>query len=180
MKQKLIMSLGLLLLVFCMQAQPTTEPQTDEISVINEENGQDDWQNVTSCSNDKTVDFNEKIANIKEKDARGFGITIIAMTVVFCALFLFFIIGKTIDSTAFSLSLLRIMRKLGVTKGQARGIAGQSGEVYAAIAIAIYEATECHDEENTILTIKNAARHYSPWSSKIYTLREMPVRKLRS
>ena len=53
----------------------------------------------------------------------------------------------------------------------------EEGEVYAAIAMAIHEITESeHDEENTILTIKNVDRSYSPWSSKIYTLREIPRR----
>ena len=52
-----------------------------------------------------------------------------------------------------------------------------NGEVSAAIAMAIYETMESeHDDENTILTIKNVDRNYSPWSSKIYTLRELPRR----
>ncbi|MDR1683654.1 MAG: lamin tail domain-containing protein, partial [Candidatus Symbiothrix sp.] len=65
----------------------------------------------------------------------------------------------------------------GVSKEQAKNITEQSGDVFAAIAMAIYEATELHDEEHTILTIKNAARHYSPWNSKIYTLREIPNKR---
>ena len=53
----------------------------------------------------------------------------------------------------------------------------EKGEVYAAIAMAIHEITESeHDEENAVLTIKNIDRSYSPWSSKIYTLREIPRR----
>ena len=57
------------------------------------------------------------------------------------------------------------------------GITEQSSAVYAAIAMAIYEATELHDDEQTILTIKNTARRCLPWNSKIYTLRELPNRK---
>jgi hypothetical protein len=66
------------------------------------------------------------------------------------------------------------MKIHGMSKEQAKGITKQSGEIYAAIAMAIYEATELHDDENAILTIKSTVRNYSPWSSKIYTLREMP------
>jgi hypothetical protein len=69
------------------------------------------------------------------------------------------------------------MKASGVSKEEARGIIQTSGDIYAAIAMAIYEATELHDEENTILTIKKTARSYSPWNSKIYTLRETPVKK---
>jgi len=52
-----------------------------------------------------------------------------------------------------------------------------SGEVYAAIAMALHEMNgDEHDYENTVLTIKSIDRSYSPWSSKIYTLREIPRR----
>ena len=47
--------------------------------------------------------------------------------------------------------------------------------VIAAIAAAIYEATEdIHDIEPTVLTIDKVAHKYSPWSSKIHSIREMP------
>lgn len=50
-----------------------------------------------------------------------------------------------------------------------------SGEVSAAIASAIYlHFAESHDIENTVLTIKKIQRPYSPWSSKLYGLREVP------
>ncbi len=55
--------------------------------------------------------------------------------------------------------------------------APESGEVYAAIAMALYEiGEEAHDEENAVLTIRNTDRNYSPWSSKIFTLRKLPRR----
>ena len=50
----------------------------------------------------------------------------------------------------------------------------KSGEVYAAITMALYEVTELHDEEDTVLTIKDTERSYSPWSSKIFSMREIP------
>ena len=44
-----------------------------------------------------------------------------------------------------------------------------TGEVVAAISTAIHlYLNEQHDEENPILTIKQAKKSYSPWSSKIY------------
>ena len=52
-----------------------------------------------------------------------------------------------------------------------------SAEVFAAIAMAFHlykEDNEIHDFENTILTIHKESKSYSPWSSKIYTLRETP------
>ena len=45
------------------------------------------------------------------------------------------------------------------------------GEVSAAIAMALSNYfDELHDQETTILTIKNATKSYSPWSSKIYNV----------
>ena len=46
-----------------------------------------------------------------------------------------------------------------------------SGEVTAAIAMAIYLSQELHDEESDVLTIRRISRTYSPWSSKIYGMR---------
>jgi len=46
-----------------------------------------------------------------------------------------------------------------------------SGEVTAAIAMAIFLNRDLHDEESDILTIKKISRDYSPWSSKIYGMR---------
>ncbi|WP_372756091.1 OadG family protein [Mariniflexile sp.] len=45
-----------------------------------------------------------------------------------------------------------------------------TGEIAAAISVAIhlYLNTQ-HDHENAILTIKQARKMYSPWSSKIYS-----------
>jgi hypothetical protein len=50
-----------------------------------------------------------------------------------------------------------------------------SGEVNAAIAMTLHlYQSELHDYENTVLTIQKVSRTYSPWSSKIYTLRKTP------
>lgn len=47
--------------------------------------------------------------------------------------------------------------------------------VYAAISLALHlYQKEIHDFENTVITIKKAVRPYSPWSSKIYGIRQMP------
>ncbi|MDE6651203.1 MAG: OadG family protein, partial [Paramuribaculum sp.] len=51
-----------------------------------------------------------------------------------------------------------------------------SGEEIAAIVMALHEHLDAHDQENTILTINKVKKAYSPWSSKIYGLREVPRR----
>ena len=116
----------------------------------------------------------EKINNFKNNDSMGFGMGIIAIGVVFLGLIGLYVLFNLVGSWGISLIHKRAMKTYGMSKEEAKGIARQSGEIYAAIAMAIYEATELHDDENTILTIKNTVRNYSPWSSKIYTLRETP------
>lgn len=47
-----------------------------------------------------------------------------------------------------------------------------SGEETAAIAMALHlYLDELHDQESGVLTIKRISRAYSPWSSKIYAVR---------
>jgi hypothetical protein len=47
-----------------------------------------------------------------------------------------------------------------------------SGEATAAIAMALHlYLDEIHDRESGVLTIKKISKAYSPWSSKIYTVR---------
>jgi Na+-transporting methylmalonyl-CoA/oxaloacetate decarboxylase gamma subunit len=135
------------------------------------------FEKVTPSSNNKILDTNEKIEKFKVNDKRGTGMTMTAMGVVFVGLITLYLLFKLVGNIAVNLSHRRVMKAAGISKEAAKGIAEQSGDVFAAIAMAIYEATELHDEENTILTIKNTARNYSPWSSKIYTLREIPNKK---
>ncbi|GBU08206.1 hypothetical protein AwDysgo_15370 [Bacteroidales bacterium] len=135
------------------------------------------YDKVTPNTNNVTLDTNEKVENFKENDAKGFGMTLTAMAVVFSALVLLFLIFKGIGKTAVSLSRRRAMKSQGVSHSQAQGMANESGEIFAAIAMAIHEITEdLHDDESSVLTIQNVARNYSPWSSKIYSLRELPKR----
>lgn len=48
-----------------------------------------------------------------------------------------------------------------------------SGEVSAAISMALYYyLNEQHDAESGVMTIKAVSKKYSPWSSKIYGMRQ--------
>lgn len=50
-------------------------------------------------------------------------------------------------------------------------------EVAAVIGLALdIYLKDIHDYENTIITMQKVMRPYSPWSSKIYNLREIPMR----
>lgn len=50
----------------------------------------------------------------------------------------------------------------------------QEGEVNAAIAMALYQYfNELHDVESGVVTIKRVSRLYSPWSSKLYNMKNL-------
>ena len=105
-------------------------------------------------------------------DPSGVGMVVIAMSVVFFALAMLFlayrIIGKFFHAKT-------TKSTLGITVAKDQSEAQLSGEINAAIAMALYlYQVELHDEENTVLTIKKVSKAYSPWSSKIYTLRKNP------
>lgn len=51
-------------------------------------------------------------------------------------------------------------------------------DISAAISTALYlYFSELHDEESAVLTIKKISKRYSPWSSKIYSTQNYPVKK---
>lgn len=130
---------------------------------------------VTPSTNNQTLNSNAKMEKFEEHDSVGIGMSISAMGVVFCGLILLFIAFKIAGKIAVNLSNRNAMRAKGINKNEAKELSQAPGEVYAAISMALHEVqNEAHDIEETVLTINRVKRSYSPWSSKIYTLRETP------
>lgn len=106
----------------------------------------------------------------------GIGMTITGMAVVFASLVFLYIIFNYLSS------ILKLKSKFtkktpekSHTETGAQSDDDMSAETNAAIAMALYLYTqELHDAENTVLTINKVSRSYSPWSSKIYGLRQHP------
>jgi len=107
-------------------------------------------------------------------DPSGIGMAIVAMSVVFTALILLYIVFKN-TRRFYSINLKKLFSSKEHGEDEQFIEGDISGEVNAAIAMAIdlYKG-ELHDYEETVLTIKKVARTYSPWSSKIYGLRNFP------
>lgn len=150
--------------------------QKPDISYGRVIDGQEEWTQltkVTPSTNNLTLDSNEKIENFKRNDELGIGMTITAMAVVFLGLLLLYLIFKQVGKAAIAASK-RNAQKAGAPVN-ASAPDEVSGEVFAAIATALYEMSDDnHDIEHTVLTIRKVRRAYSPWSSKIYSLRETP------
>lgn len=152
--------------------------QRADVSYGRAEDGVSGWAQlpkVTPSTNNMTLDRNEKIENFKKNDSIGLGMTMTAMAVVFLGLILLYLVFKQVGKLSVSMSHRRSAAAGGVTVAAAAGSGDISGEVLAAIGAALYELEEdVHDMENTVLTIQKVTRNYSPWSSKIYGLRELP------
>jgi len=142
--------------------------------------GEKEWAQltkVTPSTNNLTLDSNEKIDNFKQNDSFGIGMTVSAMAVTFMGLLLLYLIFKQVGKISIAASKRNAKKaKTGAINAENDDLAGEeAGEVFAAIATALYEVTEdVHDLENTVLTIHKVTRNYSPWSSKLYGLREIP------
>lgn len=102
--------------------------------------------------------------------SEGYVILLSGLLIVFCALLTLSMFFK------FGLPVMLYIYKI-ITKGRDKKIKdipiiadeNFTGEVAAAISSAIHlYLNEQHDDENAILTIKQARKMYSPWSSKIY------------
>lgn len=153
--------------------------QTADVSYGLDVDGIGNWKlltKVTPSTNNVTLDSNEKIENFQKNDSWGIGMTITAMAVVFLGLIILYLVFKQIGNAAISASKRNAQKAAAAEGTKVSENAGEeSGEIFAAIATALYEMNDDnHDIENTVLTIRKVQRRYSPWSSKIYTLRQTP------
>ncbi|MFH1120861.1 MAG: OadG family transporter subunit [Bacteroidota bacterium] len=149
-----------------------------DISYGRKKDGSHEWaflEKTTPLANNYTGVVESPGEKFVEMDPYGGGMAVIAMSVVFAALILLYIVFKN-TKRMYSINyktLFTVRKKVIDTPVVAE--AEITGEVNAAIAMAIHlYMHQLHDHEETVLTIKKVARTYSPWSSKIYGLRNMP------
>ena len=104
----------------------------------------------------------------------GLGMTLTGMLVVFSSLILLFIVFVNMKKML-SIFDKKKTEPSKTTEEKKTEDDKLTGEVNAAIAAALhFYFQEIHDEESTVLTINRVSRTYSPWSSKIYGLRQNP------
>ena len=109
---------------------------------------------VTPSTNNKTIDSNAKMEKFEEHDSDGIGMSISAMSVVFCGLILLFIAFKIVGRVSVSLSKRNAMKAKGITDKQEakeKKLGEAPGEIFAAIAMAMHEMqSDVHDVEDTV------------------------------
>ena len=149
------------------------------------EDGTGEWEvrdgsgarHVTPSSANVIRDTNSKVEMFAERDENGFGMTVMAMCIVFSALLLlsvcFYVISKIGEHYSKGNKAKSHGAKLQELTREERPDS-DSGEAIAAIALALHEHLDAHDRENTVLTINKVRKAYSPWNSKIYNMRQAP------
>ena len=100
---------------------------------------------------------------------QGVEIAIIGYTIVFLALVVLYYVFSNLSK------ILLYQKKRKLQKESKKEVKDEeivvSGEVSAAIAMAIFLCRDLHDDESDVITIKRVSKTYSPWSSKIYGVR---------
>jgi Na+-transporting methylmalonyl-CoA/oxaloacetate decarboxylase gamma subunit len=131
---------------------------------------------TSPSTNNALIDKAAKPDRMKAIDPYGWILALTAMSVVFLALILLYFIFKAIGNANIKAGKKRSAAVAG-TDVKASAYGEVPGEVYAAIAMAMHlyqQDDEGHDEESFVVTLHHTDRTYSPWSSKIYTLRQTP------
>ncbi|HCY77296.1 MAG TPA: hypothetical protein DHV28_15365 [Ignavibacteriales bacterium] len=104
-------------------------------------------------------------------DPWGIGMTVIGYVVVFLALLFLYLIFANVTKVL-NINVKRLLMREGKSVTVVEDLS-VSGEVNAAIAMAIHlYYSEIHDKEDAVLTINKVSRVYSPWSSKIYGIKQ--------
>lgn len=107
-------------------------------------------------------------------DPTGIAMVIIAMTVVFSALIFLYFTFKYI-AKLYNIDLKKRFRKSRPGMESQEVHEDIPGETLAAISLALHlYHQQLQGLEVAVMTFKNAAKTYSPWSSKIYGLRRTP------
>lgn len=134
----------------------------------------DTFKHAVNLAKDSVKTLNNitlDLSNIEK--GNGILITVVGLLVVFFALallsFFFILLSKALKVN---------LKKKRIEKGEIKDDTveeDRSGEIDAAISLALHlYFSEIHDQEAAVLTINRVQRTYSPWSSKIYGLRNYP------
>lgn len=106
----------------------------------------------------------------------GLVITVVGYVIVFMALVVLYFVF-TYLARGMNYYIRKRLERQGKVIADRQEVEMIPGDVSAAIALAVYFYSELHDEESNILTIERISKSYSPWSSKIYSIRGFGINK---
>ena len=112
---------------------------------------------------------------VQALDSLTWTVVVVGIGIVFLSLLIVYWFFRYVLTFILNFKLKSFARKKGLDPAEVQTAKTiQSGEVNAAIAMAIYSYfNELHDVESGVMTIKRVSRHYSPWSSKLYNMKNL-------
>jgi len=113
--------------------------------------------------------------NYEAVDTLAWIIVIVGIVIVFISLIIIYLFFRYGMTAMLKIQLKNLARKKGIDpKELENSQALMTGETNAAIAMALYSYyDEIHDEESGVITIKRVSKMYSPWSSKLYNMKNL-------
>lgn len=120
----------------------------------------------------------------RNTDPSGGGMAVIAMSVVFIALLCLFGVFAQVGSIMQKIAKKKetkvtpVDASTSVSNSAVASVASLDGDTIAAIGFAIKMYNdELNESEARVITINRTVKAYSPWSSKIYGLTQLPNKK---
>lgn len=109
-------------------------------------------------------------------DQGGWTVALVGYSIVFGALVVLISIFSTVPKII-NLKIRSDLRRKGKHDIDTEDELHIKGDVSAAISMAIHlYYSELHDDESNVITISRIQRRYSPWSSKIYSIYNTPIK----
>ncbi|MDR0232490.1 MAG: lamin tail domain-containing protein [Dysgonamonadaceae bacterium] len=138
---------------------------------------------ITPGSTNNTEEKISRSESFRQADPTGAILTLINIVIVAIALTLLFFVFKYMGNYHVRAAVRKAEKANPEQNGTGITIAGKkkgvlTNDELAAIAIALHKYVEdLHSIEKSVLTINMTSKAYSPWSSKIYNLRQVPNKK---
>jgi regulatory protein YycH of two-component signal transduction system YycFG len=108
-------------------------------------------------------------------DASAIRLLILVNIVLLSIVLLYFVFRVVIPRIKKYGSELKEKRSIEAETGKSSEV--RTPDTEAAIALALYMYfNEMHDEESDIITVKRVSKTYSPWSSKLYSMRNLRIK----
>jgi len=108
-------------------------------------------------------------------DSMTWTIVAVGIGIVFISLLIVYLFFRYVLTFILNFRFRSFARKKGIDPSTIDTVRTMmSGEVNAAIAMALYSyLNEFHDVESGVMTIKRVSKNYSPWSSKLYSMKNL-------
>jgi glutaconyl-CoA/methylmalonyl-CoA decarboxylase subunit delta len=115
--------------------------------------------------------MNYILLNISTIGIGALPVALLGIVIVFVSLFLIYLVFTVITKIMDGQAKKRMkMQGQGMDSDLAQHQISSGVDAAISAALFLYLG-DLHDEENTIMTIKKVSKTYSPWSSKIYSVR---------